>query len=1513
MKKNLFLSRKIKILLLCTILSVHLFAQFVEPKFEHITIKDGLPSSTINDILQDRQGYLWFACIGGLTKYDGYSMKTYSLESENLSSLTSSSVAAIYEDRFGDIWLITPDGLFHFDRQKEIFTHYVKKPIDPASINSTIISCIYEDWKGNFWVGIDKGLNLLNRQNNHFQRYDFQDSAYTQEVYSYLLSQKNKGKTIESIINVGDNAKLTKTFIIKKRKPVIVVIMGEGLVDYGWLENEKGKLILQYDYKKSAYAGGREDNRVQIIKDTLDAGVYRMHYVSNYSHSYKKWSGDPPNFSEFWGIQVFPDDNKFFELPKEKTNIYFDWISIIGDSSDNVLYLGTTAGLFTFDIDRRTFNRLFTKIDTLGFQPNWLTINKASNGLIWVVLEGGLASLNPKTNEIRLHKLNKSSIDFSEISTSTYIEEPGGLIWIGFLNGSLVCFDPLIDQFQVYRNDPYDKYSLLLSSPWGILTIFKDRSNILWISSADFGLNKWNPNKANFNSYQYNIDKSKSLGHNLVMSMIEDKSGIIWIGTYGGGLVKYDRLNNTFFRYINDPHNSKSISDNYVVSICEDPIEDGVLWLGTKNGGLNKFFYKINEFISYLNHESVSFILPEGEDILWICSFGSGLYKFNRKTEEFIHYEHNPEDLSSINCNFVLLCYKDSRRTLWIGNAEKGISRYYDSSETFRSYTMHSKGFLPYGINSIHENKEGNLWVGGFGNGLYLFDREKEQFVINLTQEEGLANNAVMSILEDDNGILWISTYNGLSRFDPATKSFRNYYEENGLSNNKFIFRAAFKSRTGELFFGGENGFTWFHPENIKDDPVPPKITISQLSLFNRPDEKLEIDGIISEMEEIKLSYDQNYLRFDYVGLHFAEPSKNEYKYFLENFDEDWVEAGTQRNAVYTNLDPGEYIFRVKAANRDGIWSEKDASIKIIILPPWWATTWAYLLYALIILSIIYFTWKLQLKRIRIKHSYEMTKFEAEKMHEVDELKNRFFANISHEFRTPLTLILGLAKKIIEKSKEQSSKEDAGVIRRNAKRLHGLVNQLLDLSKLESGNMLLQTSPLNIIPLLKGLVLSFASFAERKRITLKFNSNEKEIVVFIDKDKIEKIITNLLSNAFKFTPLGGRIEFSVEKSDNNIKMIISDTGIGISPERIAKIFDRFYQVDSSHTREQEGTGLGLALTKELIELHKGKIEVESSEGKGSTFTVTLPLGKDHLRSEEIVEDKFEEQKIEFEGVEFSSDYEEHKVKQNIKLVKDVDLSADKPEKLLLLIVEDNADVRNYIKGDLENEYMILEAPNGEEGLNHAIKQIPDLIISDVMMPKMDGFELCEKLKTDERTSHIPIILLTAKATEKDKIIGFETGADDYIMKPFDNIILKTRIKNLIQQRERLREHFIKEGIFQVDDTNVRAIDKIFLKKALDVINKHISDETFSVDLFSEEIAMSRSQLRRKLVALVGKAPGDLIRTIRLTKAAKLLQQNFGNISEIAAEVGFNNPANFAHSFKTYFGVSPSEYLNSEKA
>jgi signal transduction histidine kinase/ligand-binding sensor domain-containing protein/AraC-like DNA-binding protein len=1406
MKKNFFLSGNIKILLLCTLLSTPLSAQFVEPKFENITVQDGLPENNVWCILQDHLGFLWFGTSNGLVKYDGYEMNVYEHIIDNPESMTYSSVYRIFEDRTGILWVGTGSTyggvLNRFDRSTETFKHYLHNSKDSISISSSHVLSFCEDSKGRLWFGTSNGLNLWDQETDGFE--------------SFFIPDTIKNNSDKQIISAIIEEPSTHNLIIG-----------------------------------SAFGG--------------------------------LWNYDPSN-------------KKFIKL-----QLFFNKENKIEINEINSLY-------------------------------------RSNDGIVWVASKFGFIKYDSKSDDAKLFQPQPTLGYNTKNDFHTAIEEIDGLLWVGTAAGNLACFDPEKEIFKLFKNDPNDVSSISPSSPWGILSIYKDRSGILWVGSADFGLNKWDKYKIKFNSYKFNLDEKKSIGNSLVTSMCEDRTGNIWVGTYGGGLSKFDREKKLFVNFKREFDRKNSLNNNEIMSIYEDPYDSGILWIGTNGSGLYKYESKNNQFKLFrhnenneysLSNDSIYFTLADGKDIIWVCTWRGGINKFNRKTEQCTHYYNNPNDSTSISSNDAWYCFKDKLGVLWFGtaNGNEGLSRYDYNKDNFHSYGNEHEYMQFNMISTICEDHKGNFWLGEYATGLYLFDRTKGIPLNHYTERNGLAHNQVMSILEDVSGNLWIGTYNGLSRFNPVSKRFRNFYEEDGLSSNRLFFRSAFLSKSGDMFFGGENGFTWFNSENIKDDPTPPMVVITNLSLFNRPKEKLKIDGFISEMKEVRLPHNYNDLHFNYVGLHFSDPVKNKYKYMLENFDEDWVEAGTQRNAVYTNLDPGEYIFRVEAANRDGIWSKKDASIRIVILPPWWATTWAYALYTLIISSIVYFMWKLQLKRIRIKHDYEMSKFEAEKLQEVDELKSRFFANISHEFRTPLMLILGLSKKILDKAKDQVFKDDINVIKRNANRLHGLVNQLLDLSKLESGNMTLRTSPQNIIPLLKGLVLSFASFAERKRIKLKFNSKEEEIVAYIDKDKIEKIVTNLLSNAFKFTPEGGRVEVVINcqaelvsassvnhkipkqvRNDKNgfVEISISDTGIGISPDRIDKIFDRFYQVDSSHTREQEGTGLGLALTKELVELHKGQIEVESSEGKGSTFIVTLPLGKVHLKPEEIIEGKLEGEDAIPEELELSTEYDEQKVRSYIELVTET-------EKLLLLIVEDNSDVRNYIKGNLEDDYRILEAVDGANGLEQALNQIPDLIISDVMMPKMDGFELCEKLKTDERTSHIPVILLTAKATDKDKVAGYETGADDYIMKPFDNFVLKTRIKNLILQRERLSEHFINEGIFQINDTNATSIDKMFLKKVLDIINEHMSDETFGVDSFAEEIAMSRSQLRRKLIALSGKAPGDLIRTVRLTKAAKLIEQHFGNISEIAAEVGFNNPANFARIFKSHFGVSPTEYLNSKKS
>ncbi|MFQ5797448.1 MAG: ATP-binding protein, partial [Bacteroidota bacterium] len=779
--------------------------------------------------------------------------------------------------------------------------------------------------------------------------------------------------------------------------------------------------------------------------------------------------------------------------------------------------------------------------------------------------------------------------------------------------------------------------------------------------------------------------------------------------------------------------------------------------------------------------------------------------------------------------------------------------------------------------------------------------------------------------------------------------SFKNYYVQDGLQSNEFNLGAYHKSRSGEMFFGGINGFNSFYPDSIKDNPHIPPLVITGFQIFNEsvkisPQGETPLQKHISVTDEIVLSHKDNVFSFEFAALDYNAPEKNQNAYMMEGFDEDWIYSGTRRFATYTNLDPGEYVFRVRGSNNDGIWNEEGTSVRIIITPPWWQTWWAYTVYVILIVAVLYGIRRFEVNRERLAHDLKLQRFEAEKLREFDQMKSRFFANISHEFRTPLTLILGPLKKLTSGDSQGDAKEQFRMMLRNGQRLLRLINQLLDFSKLEAGRMSLQARPENIVRLLKSIVSQFASLAERERITLRFVAPHQMITVYLDRDKLEKIMYNLLSNAVKFTPKGGKVSVSVDRSPLTkvtkggkegevefVEITVADTGIGIPPDCIDKIFDRFYQVDSTHRREpapldksspteralfdkayptgQEGTGIGLALTKELVELHSGEIHVCSQPGRGSTFIVRLPLGKEQLKKAEIAAET-----PEAEVVKDSVDYdlipiEEYETPDAESYHTKEEETPSDDRAPIVLVVEDSHDMRGFIREILGKAYRVREAGDGVEGFERAVEIIPDLIISDVMMPRMDGFELCHKLKTDERTSHIPVILLTARASGESKVKGLETGADDYLTKPFDARELQIRVKNLIEERRKLRERFSREVTLQPRDIAVSSMDEQFLKRVMDVIEQRMSDPDFSTDTFTKKVGMSRMQLHRKLRALTDHSTGEFIRTMRLKRAAQLLKQHSGTVSEIAYEVGFNNLSYFARCFRDLFGQLPSDYAS----
>lgn len=1358
------------------------------------------------------------------------------------------NISYILQDSKGFLWMATPDGLIRFDGKKQKLFRYT--PSNEKSIGSNTVVFIYEDRSGILWFATPGGgLNKYNSSEENFTRYTH---------------------------NPNDPASISSNEV------------------FSILEDKEGIFWI---------------------------GTYRG------------------------GLNKFdPKSGKFSSYKNDASNINSlsnNNVSEVYEDSKGNLWIGTRGGgLNLFDREEQKFIRFAhseTELSSLS-NNNVTGILEDNNGTLWIsTMGGGLNKLtfksgqqNPVFEHYKKNPNNPFSLSSNEIN-NLYLDRDN-VFWVGTWGGGLNKMVPLSKEnssveFISYKHDPLDIFSLTDNN---VECIYEDNSGVLWISTSGAGLHIYDKNKKPFRLYVSEPSNPNSLGYTAIWSVYEDREGTRWIGLGDGGLNKMIKDTEKFIRYTHNPKNPYSISDNCVSTIYEDKFNN--LWVGTWNGGLNKFNRKTGRFYKYKhdpkNPKSISdnrifTIIEDASENLWIGTRHGGLNKFNRNDESFTHYRHNPDDPGSLSSDYASELYCDKNGNLLIATFI-GLDLFDQKNENFIHLNLSEKNYpsnKDIRVTAIRESKSGFLWMGIMDLGLIKYDL-KEGVKKTYTTEDGLPINYITGILEDEHENLWVSTTVGVSKFNPTTEKFRTYTYEDGLQGMNET--KPFKSKTGELIFCGVMGLSIFHPDSVKDYEHIPPVYFTDFYLFNKPvpigydslTKRTILKKSMVECDEIVLDYEDKIISFDFAILDFHSMFKgNRFAYIMEGFDKNWTYNETSiglsnRHITYSNLSPGEYTLRVKAANSDHLWNEQGASIKIIILPPWYQTTLAYLIYIFLIGISVYFIWKTQIKRIKNKHEYEMSKFEAQKFHEVDELKSRFFANISHEFRTPLTLILGPAKQLSEQLKDEAAKTKADLIHRSAKKLNRLVDELLDISKIESGEMKLKACPINLVSAVREVTLYFSSLAETKNISFKVTSKEDEIITYVDKDKFDKILTNVISNAFKFTPEGGKVEVSIQRQKQQVEIKVTDTGMGIPPDQIDKIFDRFYQVDSSHTRSCEGTGIGLSLTKELIELHKGKIEVESKEGKGSIFRLYFLLRKAHLKPEEICEESLSQSAYGgiYKGEGFSEDTisteETRTERHEINLITET----GKPT---LLIVEDNSDIRKYITIILGNQYEIFEAIDGEEGLAKSFKIIPDLIISDIMMPKTDGFQMCRILKTDERTSHIPIIMLTAKATMQDKVNGLELGADDYIMKPFEAEELKARINNLLEQRKRLHQHFQKYGLTDIDEKQLLPIDQKFLQNAVDVISKHISDTSFSVEVFADKLAVSRSLLTKKIEALFGDTPNDLIRRIRLNKAARLIERNTGNISEIALEVGFNNPSYFAECFKKQFGVAPSHYHNRE--
>lgn len=1345
--------------------------------------------------------------------------------------LSSNHISYIFQDKKGFLWISTQDGINRYDGYD--FKHFRHLPGNTNSLSDYAAGHIYEDLEGNFWIATRNGLNVFNPDTETFIHYNPQKDSTI-----LLGSEKIVCTTEDKYGNIWIGTRKGLTLFNPKTKSFTL---------FQNIPSDKNSL--SFDYVTSLLFDSK--NNLWI---GTQIGLNRFNYETNSFEVFLKNPQDPKSIS---GNLI---------------------VSLFEDSKGNI-WLGTNSGLnrlTSFDKGKAEFiSYQYNPEDKYSISSNNIgKIAEDSNGNLWIcTLGGGLNIFNPLTNKfISYQNIEEDNSSLSDNNISSICIDNFQNVWIGTFSGGINKYTPAKERFAVYQPAPFAKSKVAENN---ISAILIDDKNNLWLGTKGDGIKVYrNKNIFDNNNLLFELKADpkvkNKLSSNSITSIIQDKSGKIWIGTFGGGVNKYDPASKKIetFRYKREDLNS--IGNDFIHTIYED--SEGTIWVGTGLGGLNRFDKSTNSFKrfrdnpkypkskKYLNSSEVTSILEDSKGNLWVGTTTGGLSKFDRKSETFIHFTHLQEDLNSISSNR---------------------------------------------INCIYEDSKGRLWIGTFSGGLNFYN-EKENNFIHYLEKDGLADNTVQSITEDEKGNLWITTLDGISNFNPDKKLFKIFDESDGLQSKVFNPGAVFKdTQSGSIYFGSEQGLNIYTPNSIKEIKNIPSIALTDFKIFNKsvlPNYAAKTHYHKTDVYEIELAHDENVFSFEFASLDFTSPERNLYKYKLEGFDKDWIDARNRREVSYTNLNPGKYVFRVIGTNSDGYWNEDGLVVNLIINPPLWKTWWAYTIYFILAAAGFFAIRKYELNRVKLRNDLRQREFESKKLQEVDEIKSRFFANISHEFRTPLTIILGSLEKLKSKMQDSSYERDIVVMKRNASRLLQLINQLLELSRIESGNVKLNAAEGDLVKFIKRIVASFSSLANQKNLQLTFNKipvddfqTNEVILAFYDKKKLETVFYNLLSNAIKFSPHGEKIDVSISEEVGIVKIIFSNSGVEIPVEKLNKIFDRFYQVDDSGTRNFEGTGIGLSLVKEYVELHKGKIEVESNDNK-TIFTIYLPAGNYHLSESEILNEDIQQVSDELIPKDDFLTVTSELVTEQVD-----------SDKTIILIVEDNSDLREMIRENLQENYFVLEAENGVKGLKLAEETIPDLIISDIMMPEMDGYELSKKIKSNEKTNHIPVILLTAKATTEDKLTGLETGADDYLIKPFNSEELKIRVKNLIKIRKQMREKYQSQMLIKPSEIVVPSLQKVFIDKLTSIIEKNISNENFSVEILSEEIGLSRAQLHRKVKSITNQSPSEFIRNFRLQRATELLKQNFGNIAEIAYEVGFSSQAYFTKTFQEVYGLTPLEF------
>ena len=1340
-------------------------------------------------------------------------------------------------------------------------------------LSNSTIETIFQDSRGFMWFGTRDGLN----------KYD----GYQIVVYRYSASDSN---------SISDNY---IRCIYEDREGVIWIGTQNGLNRF-----DAGRNSFTRFRNRPGDQGALSNNQVTCIYEDAEHRLWIGTYGGGLNE-YRRASGTFLSYKHSAGVpQLLSDDR----------------VNALCEDAKGRFWLATGKGLVEFD---RIKHKLIESPSYDGKARAIRTIRHDKQGNLWLgTEEDGLLSYDPDSGIYRLYshrEQEQSSISTNQIRA--ILPDRQGNVWIGGVNGGLNLLNRETSSFYHYQNEPEYPRSL---SQRTVSALFEDKQGIIWVGTHRGGINIYVPGAEKFRLYQQQV-KQNSLSYNDVKAFCEDRKGRIWIGTDGGGLNLMDRNSQTFRHYQYDAFNKNTIGSNEVLSITED--RSGNLWVGTWGGGLNLYNPGSENFTRFVNNPAdpqsissnyVQKILEDSRGQLWVATYYGGVNIYDRSRRQFTRFTGTGS--TGLSGNNAVSMTEDKKGRIWIGTDDGGLNCYNPATGKISWYF--TSGEKKPDLRVLFTDSRGRLWAGQ--SGLYLYNEAADSFAL-YTNEAGLGTAFIKGMTEDKAGNFWISTSDGITCYHPEQHKYRQYNTGDGLQGLEFEANAYLQTKDGLMLFGGINGFNAFYPEDIRTNAYLPPVYVTDLQVANQrmlPGMKgSPLLQDVSVTDKISFDYRQSSFSFSFAALDYTAPGNNQYAYKLDGWDKDWNYVGNERKAAYTNLNPGTYVFHVKASNSDGVWDEKGTSVIVVIEPPFWRTWWFILLLSAAILYAVY-------RILAFRRASELKKISEKKREEVHQLKLQFFTNISHEFRTPLTLILGPLEKMIRDAKDNGQLHYFKLMQKNAYRLLDLVNEVMDFRKVESGVLQLKVMPANPALFLEEIAEEFREWAVEKQMRFTVNTVQPPEEAWFDNQVLEKIIYNLLSNAFKYTPAGGEIMLemrsSIEdlipsfphelvvqhdyKANGYLHIRVVDNGIGISKESISHLFERYFRVNENHL----GSGIGLAFVKSLTFLHKGSIRVYSERKQGTEFIISIPYQKeDYSEGERWMGDPAKTAR-QLESLISNQRYTLAAPVVNNESEVQEDGGHSQQSTATILVVDDNSELREFLKGALLPMYRIAEASDGQMGFEKAKAQMPDIIISDVMMPVLDGIAFCKLVKEDLETSHIPFIMLTAKTALSSNIEGAASGADFYFGKPLSLELLLITIRNTLEQRRKARERFLKDYYYEAKELVTSVKDKEFMDTLLEKIDEHLMDPDFDISVLCSSMGMSKTNLYQKIKQLTGQSTGDFVRTIRLKKAAHIMSHEDVPLSEVILRIGIQTQSYFTKAFKKEFGKTPTQFLQELK-